>query len=118
MTLDDLLREASKAWHGVRLGQPDWSEHSHSLAFEAELRREGLRIYLILNAYSEPLEFELPPVGEGVASWRRWIDTALESPEDIVPGKMAPSLSRHNYRAAAYSVVVLIGQVEGGHILG
>ena len=28
--------EANKAWHGVRLNQPDWSDHSHSLAFTAE----------------------------------------------------------------------------------
>jgi len=118
LTLDELLQQASKAWHGVRLGQPDWGEHSRSLAFEAELRREGLRIYLILNAYSEPLEFELPPAGESVAAWRRWIDTALESPEDIVSWEMAPLLSRHNYRAAAHSVVVLIGEVGRGHILG
>ena len=63
VTLDQLIRQANKAWHGVKLGQPDWSDHSHSLAFEAELRREGLRVYLILNAYSEPLEFELPSGG-------------------------------------------------------
>jgi glycogen operon protein len=118
LSLNQVIREASKAWHGVKVEQPDWGEHSHSLAFEAELRREGLRIYLILNAYSEPLEFELPPAGEGVAWWRRWIDTALESPEDIVSWEMAPSLSSHNYRAAAHSVVVLIGEVGRGHILG
>jgi len=118
LTLDELLQQASKAWHGVRLGQPDWGEHSRSLAFEAELRREGLRIYLILNAYSEPLEFELPPAGESVAAWRRWIDTALESPEDIVPWETAPALSKRSYTAAAHSVVVLIGEVGRGHSLG
>jgi glycogen operon protein len=88
------------------------------LAFEAVLRREGLRVYLILNAYWEALDFELPPAGEGAGSWRRWIDTALESPQDIVPWQVAPALYRHNYRAAAHSVVVLIGQVEGGDIPG
>ena len=83
MTLDQLLQQASKAWHGVRLGQPDWSEHSRSLAFEAVLQREGLCIYLILNAFWEPLEFELPPAGDGrTGPWRRWIDTGLESPQD------------------------------------
>ena len=81
MSLNQLIRQANKAWHGVKLGQPDWGDHSHSLAFEAELRQEGLRVYLILNAYWEPLDFELPPVGDGGAGpWRRWIDTALESP--------------------------------------
>ena len=91
MTLNQLIRQANKTWHGVKVGQPDWGDHSHSLAFEAELRREGLRIYLILNAHSEPLDFELPPAGEGgTSSWRRWIDTALESPQDIVPGRWRP----------------------------
>ena len=112
LSLNQLLRQASKAWHGVKVGQPDWGGHSHSLAFEAELPREGLRVYLILNAYWEPLDFELPPVGDGGAGpWRRWIDTALESPQDIVPSQAAPLLSDRIYRAAARSVVVLFGDI-------
>jgi isoamylase len=75
-------------------------------------------VYLILNAYYESLEFELPPAGEGAGSWRRWIDTALESAEDIVPWETAPSLSGDNYRATAHSVVVLTGEVGRGHIVG
>jgi hypothetical protein len=43
---------------------------------------------MILNAYWEPLEFELPQTGKhGAGPWRRWIDTALDSPYDIVDGK-------------------------------
>ena len=63
--------------------------HSYSLAFEAMLQREGLRVYLILYAFWRPLVFELPPIGDG-GPWRRWIDTALESPQDVVPGPTAP----------------------------
>jgi glycogen operon protein len=111
VTLNQLLRQASKAWHVVKVGQPDWGEHSHSLAVEAELRREGLRVHLILNAYWEPLEFELPPAGDRAGPWRRWIDTALECPEDIVPWETAPSLSGHSYLAAAHAVVVLFGEI-------
>ena len=33
VSLNQLIREANKAWHGVKLGQPDWTDHSHSLAF-------------------------------------------------------------------------------------
>ena len=111
VSLNELIRQASKTWHGVKVGQPDWGHHSHSLAFEAELRQEGLRMYLILNAYWEPLDFELPPLGDdGAGSWRRWIDTSLESPQDIVPWQTAPPLSSHTYRAAAHSVVVLFGE--------
>jgi glycogen operon protein len=107
--LTELISRASKAWHGVKLHQPDWGEDSHSLALAAELREEGLAVYLILNAYWEPLEFELPPVGHGATAWRRWIDTSLESPHDIVPWRTAPPLSGPVYRAGARSVVVLFG---------
>ena len=27
VSLDRMIREATKAWHGVRLGQPDWGDH-------------------------------------------------------------------------------------------
>ena len=108
VSLNQLLREANKAWHGVTLNQPDWRECSHSLAFTAEIRQEQLLFHLVLNAYWEPLTFELPPVDQGGANpWRRWIDTALDSPHDIVPWQTAPSVPGHTYRAEARSVVVL-----------
>jgi len=106
VSLTDLIHRANKTWHGVRLHQPDWGHHSHSFALAAELRQDELFVYLILNAYWEPLEFQLPPVGEG-GRWRRWIDTVLASPHDIVPWQTAPALSGHIYRAGARSVVVL-----------
>ena len=107
--LDQLLREANKAWHGIRLDQPDWRPCSHSIAFTAEVRREGLSFYTILNAYCEPLEFELPLVsGVDSGPWLRWIDTALNSPNDIVPWQIAPTVSGGTYRAEARSVVVLL----------
>jgi isoamylase len=114
VSLNQLIRQADKTWHGVKVGQPDWSDNSHSLAFEARIWR-GIRIYLILNAYWEPLDFELPPVEAGnSAPWRRWIDTSLESPYDIVPWETAPSLSDQTYRAVARSVVVLFREIGGG----
>ena len=91
VSLNTFLREANRAWHGVKLHEPDWGDCSHSIALGAELRKEGMFFHLILNAYWEPLEFELPVVGEG-ASWRRWIDTALDSPNDIVPWQTAPTI--------------------------
>jgi isoamylase len=115
LTLNQLIAQASEAWHGVKVGQPDWGENSHSLAFEVELRQERLRVYLILNAYWEPLEFELPAAGGGdAASWRRWIDTALASPQDIVPWQTAPAVAGPTYPAAARSVVVLFQELAPG----
>ncbi len=107
-SLNQLLRQAKGSWHGVKVGQPDWGDCSHSIAFSAELRIEKLVLHLILNAYREPLDFELPPVGNGQQNpWHRWIDTALDSPYDIVEWQKAPSVARDAYRVEARSVVVL-----------
>jgi hypothetical protein len=104
-----LLRGARKAWHGVRLQQPDWSQHSHSLAFSAELPEENLSLYIIFNAYWEALEFELPAHEHGDwKPWRRWIDTSLESPNDIQDWPAAPPVTGRTYLAAPRSVAVLI----------
>jgi glycogen operon protein len=108
MSLNRLIREANKAWHGVRLNQPDWSNHSHSVAFTAEIRQAKLLFHLILNAYWEPLDFELPPaIDDDANPWRLWIDTAQETPNDIVPWEEASGFRELTYRAEARSVVVL-----------
>ncbi len=109
VSLNTLLRQANKAWHGVKLDEPDWGESSHSIALSAELRDEGLFLYVILNAYWEPLEFELPRFGED-RPWRRWIDTALDSPEDIVPWEEAPIVPGGSYRVGARSVTMLFSR--------
>jgi glycogen operon protein len=81
------------------------------LALEGELRREGWHVHLILNAYWEPLTFELPKL-RGGEPWRLWIDTARESPHDIVPWQDAPTVSDGTYRADARSVVMLFTSTE------
>jgi glycogen operon protein len=114
-SLNRLLAEAPATWHGVKLGQPDWSSWSHSLAFCAELPRQKLLFHMILNAYWEPLEFELPHLGAyGGGSWRRWIDTSLESPDDIVEWKVRPFVPGQAYRAEPRSVVVLAAPGDFG----
>jgi glycogen operon protein len=109
ISIRTMLDAANKAWHGVKLNAPDWSDDSRSVALCLELRREGLLVHFILNAYWEPLEFELPPLPAG-KSWRRWIDTALESPNDIVPWEEAQPISDDCYRAAARSVAIVFAE--------
>jgi glycogen operon protein len=111
VTLNQLLRDANKAWHGVKLGQPDWGDDSHSLAFTAETPTEHRLFHFIFNAYWEPLTFDLPPThGAGEHAWRRWIDTTLDAPHDIVPWSAAPPVSESQYLAGPRSVVVLIAE--------
>jgi glycogen operon protein len=108
VSLTEMIRNANKAWHGVTLHQPDWRDDSHSIAFTVEMRRDRLQVHMILNAYWEPLDFELPPVARSAGNaWRRWIDTALDSPHDIVRWQTAPPVPVRTYRAEARSVVVL-----------
>jgi glycogen operon protein len=88
VSLSKLIREARKAWHGVKLNLPDWNDNSHRIALTAEIRRQGLAFHLIMNAYWESLDFELPTLGDiaGIP-WRRWIDTGLDTPDDISNGR-------------------------------
>jgi isoamylase len=105
LTLAQLIQQANKSWHGVKLGQPDWSPSSHSVALNAEIKHEGFVGYFILNAYWEPLEFELPMTHGN--SWHRWIDTGLDSPQDIVSWGSAAVISGSTYKAQSRSVIVL-----------
>jgi glycogen operon protein len=83
------------------------------VAFTAEIKKENLVFHLILNAYWEALDFELPPVGNGRGNqWRRWIDTALDSPNDIVEWQSSASITGSVYRAEPRSVVVLFAGME------
>jgi glycogen operon protein len=95
----------------VKLNQPDWSSHSHIVAFTAELRTENLLLHLMLNAFWGSLEFELPLPGSG-RSWRRWIDTALGSPQDIVPWQESQPVAGFTYGVQARSVVVLLAALN------
>jgi len=109
LTLNELIRDAPHAWHGVQLFHPDWSSHSHSLAFSTELHAEKLAVFIILNAFWEALNFELPMLqGNEPIVWHRWIDTFLESPKDIVPWQEAEPVSDSTYKAGPHSVVVLV----------
>ena len=105
LSLNQLLARAQKSWHGVKPGQPDWSSSSHSIALSAHLAEESAITCVIFNAYWEPLEFELPDGNRG--PWKRWIDTTLDSPNDIVHWRDAPALSGSRYVAGPRSVVVL-----------
>jgi glycogen operon protein len=107
ISLNQLLRGVNLVWHGVKLNQPDWSESSHSIAFTVEVGE--LLFHVILNAYWQPLDFELPRLDRaGENPWHRWIDTALDSPHDIVEWETAESVPSHAYRAESRSVVMLL----------
>ena len=113
LSLNQLLKQARWGWHGVKVDRPDWGDSSHSIAFSAELRQDNLLLHLILNAYWEPLEFELPAVdGCEEHPWRRWIDTALDSPDDIVDWQTSRPIQGATCRVESRSVVALVAATK------
>ena len=108
LSLNQLLRGVNLTWHGVKPNQPDWSESSHSIAFTVEIHQEKLLLHGIFNAYWQALNFELPRLNNAAENpWRRWIDTALDSPHDILEWAKAEPLHGYNYRTESRSVVML-----------
>jgi glycogen operon protein len=109
-TLSELLARNFVEWHGVRLNAPDWGPESHSLAATVHLDEQKLRLHLIINAYWEPLTFELPPPSDGYGSWRRCLDTALDAPEDICAFTNAFTVEAAPYRLQPRSVAALVSR--------
>jgi glycogen operon protein len=111
VALNELIRQADITWHGVELGRPDWACFSQHRT--AKYRTERAFFHVLLTAYWEPLEFELPSVSDVSRNrWRRWIDTALDSPDDIVDWEVAPPIPGDRYRAEPRSVLVRFADPE------
>ena len=97
------------AWHGVKLGKPDWTSESRTLGMHL-LAGADEAIYLVANAHWEPRAFELPKLSAG-KSWRRFVDTSLPPGKDALePGAEVPVAAGRTYPAGPRSVVVLVGR--------
>jgi len=92
-------------WHGAE-GPVDLGPESRCLAYM--LRGESIGdddLYVMINAHWEDRNFV---VQQGDSSgWRRVLDTARPSPEDIVEPGNEPRLKSAGYTVRARSVVVL-----------
>ena len=107
MSLHELLRVQSVQWHGVRLNAPDWSHESHTLAGTVQLLGYDLLLHIMINAYWEPLEFEIPVSKNSQGAWRRCVDTYLDPPDDICHWAIGPEVTGRTYRVQARSIVLL-----------
>ena len=108
MTLNELLRRQPFQWHGVKLNAPDWGYESHTLAATVRLLGYPLLLHVIINAYWEPLEFEIPPLDQTQESWRRCLDTYLDPPDDIRSWRDAQPILGSTCRVQPRSVVMLL----------
>jgi glycogen operon protein len=67
-------------------------------------------VHLIWNAWTQPLSFDLPTLADGQI-WRRWIDTSLDPPDDIVSWRSAVPIQGTAYRVTDRSTVVLFSEL-------
>jgi glycogen operon protein len=107
-SLNELLQKARMDWHGVALNHPDWGHDSRSLAFTLQTLGWRFLLHGMFNAHWEPLTFELPPVPAGSDQrWRRCIDTALASPDDINRWEEAKTVTTPSCLVQPRSIVLL-----------
>ncbi|NJK64803.1 MAG: glycogen debranching protein GlgX [Synechococcaceae cyanobacterium SM2_3_1] len=96
-------------WHGIHLHQPDWGYNSHSLAFTLRDPLEGVHLHVMLNAFWEPLTFEIPLLRQGQV-WGRILDTSLPPPQDFCRPEKALAISTDSYPVQAHSVTALMAR--------
>ena len=98
---------ADIAWFDAAGGAPDWQDaQARTLGFMLGGRgADEDALLVMLNSHEEACEFVLPEPPRG--AWRRCLDTALPSPEDILPPGEQPVVKDTCYRLLDHSVVVL-----------
>jgi glycogen operon protein len=110
LSLNEFLNKGQITWHGVKINQPDWSDISHSIAITVESLSANSAIHVMINAWSEPLEFELPELSKTKnRKWKLWIDTNQPSPNDICEWDSGPIIRNSTYLVNSYSIVILMG---------
>ena len=97
-------------WHGIRLGQPDWGDDSHSLAFSLHHPECNVQMLVMLNAYWRSLTFDLPPPRQPGNCWHRIVDTALPTSESFCSLEAASPIKKGKYEVAARSSVMLMAR--------
>ncbi|MBL8134626.1 MAG: glycogen debranching protein GlgX [Anaerolineae bacterium] len=94
-------------WHGAQLHQPDWGSNSRTLAFSLGHDHSREYLHVMINAYWEPIRFELPPLQAG-ERWSRIVDTSLPPPNDFCERGKHAIIDANEYIANDHTVVVLL----------
>jgi glycogen operon protein len=98
-------------WHGCKLNLPGFNDpNSRVLAFTiASTNKNENNIHVIINMEDGELDFEIPELMDG-KSWKRFVDTALEYPNEIVEHGEEETIKNKSYSVNAHSIVILISE--------
>jgi isoamylase len=108
ITLNELITQHRVEWHGLRLGEPDWGDVSHSLAATMHFDADRVALHFMMNAYWEPLTFAIPLLDESHLPWRRCLDTFRPSPGDISGWSEAETVVGETVIVQPRSIVMLV----------
>jgi glycogen operon protein len=104
------------SWHGVRAGQPDWSDGSRILAFMLcgmhgnGGQQQDNYVYVAMNMHWETHLFELPELPQRM-QWHVFANTIMPHPEDIwKPGSEPLLEDQQQFLVGSRSVVILVGK--------
>ena len=92
-----------REWHGVELRKPDWASWSHCLAWSLQDPSRGPLLWCGLNAFYQPMQFELPPCASG---WRQVINTGLGADQDLP--EQPPAFNSSSAMLESRSLVLLV----------
>lgn len=98
------------SWHSCQLNKPNFNDHEATvLAFTlAGLTAEEPDMHVMMNMDYRDMKFEIPQLSDGRV-WHRYVDTSLESPDDILEiGQTKPLASQEYYILETHSIVVLV----------
>jgi glycogen operon protein len=97
-------------WHGLKVGDPDWSGQTRTLAFQLHGLHRQPDLCVFFNSHWEWQKFALPSQSSH-RPWKRLVDTNLPVPDDIMEETDAvPIGATDHYNMAPRSAVILIGQ--------
>lgn len=95
------------SWLSPEGAPPSW-ETERSIACLIQAHEGGQKLYLAMNPTDEAVLFRAPPSPPG-RHWRRLIDTAMASPDDIVrPEEAVAVLAEAGMQVSARSALVLL----------
>ncbi|QOQ68186.1 glycogen debranching protein GlgX [Photobacterium damselae] len=109
-SLEEVLGNVGIEWHGVMPNQPDWSERSHSVALTVHHPLTQDELYVICNAYWDPLNFTLPKRDH--SDWYVLVNTGLEPPNDIYRMEKAPKYQDDNIVVNGRSMIVMVAKKQ------
>jgi glycogen operon protein len=94
-------------WHGTRLKKPGWDDcDARCLAYTLGGFDGEADVHAVLNMYCDPLDFEVPIIAG--RRWYRFVDTARDSPDDIVEVERRLPIEGDHVRVEGRSVLILL----------